>query len=311
MRSPKSYLQRKHQSAFTLVELLVTISIVSLLIALTIPAIEAARESARRVTCDNNLRQLGLAAIQHESLQKHFPTNGWGYGWVGDPDKGFGREQPGGWIYNILPYIEQEALRTVGAGKTFEEKKSLLKTVIQTPLRQFVCPTRRSGALLPSGNRYANADSSPLVAKTDYAICEGDFITDSQAGPKSNSRADIAEYQWTDVSKATGVSFERSEVTAAEILGGLSNTILIGEKYVAADEYETDRDPGFDQSMYAGVDLDISRWTIEPPLQDGGLIEQRRFGSAHHGSCSFVFADGRVERVGYGMALQRTQPLGN
>src|SRR5215468_1104499 len=92
---------------FTLVELLVVIAIIGVLIALLLPAVQSAREAARRSQCQNSLKQIATAFLNHESTQKIFPTSGWGWGWVGDPDRGYKRNQPGGWLYNILPYIEQ------------------------------------------------------------------------------------------------------------------------------------------------------------------------------------------------------------
>ena len=97
------------KSGFTLVELLVVIAIIGILVALLLPAVQAARESARRQQCSNNLKQLALAAINHHEVAGHFPTGGWGWWWVGDPDRGFGKEQPGGWIFNLMPFTEESS----------------------------------------------------------------------------------------------------------------------------------------------------------------------------------------------------------
>ena len=75
-----------------------------------------AREAGRRSTCINNLHQIGLAFQLHHDSQKVLPTGGYGSLWEGDPDRGFGQNQPGGWVFNILPYIEQDSVRRLGAG---------------------------------------------------------------------------------------------------------------------------------------------------------------------------------------------------
>ena len=97
------------RAGFTLVELLVVIAIIGVLVALLLPAVQAARESARRTQCVNQLKELTLGGMNHEGSMKPFPTGGWGFNWVGDADRGYGDKQPGGWIYNVLPFIEQKA----------------------------------------------------------------------------------------------------------------------------------------------------------------------------------------------------------
>ena len=101
--------------AFTLIELLVVITIIGLLLGLLLPVVQSSRESGRRTQCQNNLRQLGLAMQGHVAVHGEYPSNGWGYSWIGDPDRGTDKAQPGGWIYNILDFVEQQNLRSLGA----------------------------------------------------------------------------------------------------------------------------------------------------------------------------------------------------
>jgi len=84
------------------------VAIIAILIAMLLPAVQAAREAARDMQCKKNLKQHGLAAINHLETHRFLPTGGWGWLWIGDPDGGFGRKQGGGWLYSILPYREDE-----------------------------------------------------------------------------------------------------------------------------------------------------------------------------------------------------------
>ena len=103
-------MRTRRNRKFTLVEVLVVILIITILIGLLLPAVQMAREASRRSQCQNNLKQIGVAMQLHENALMELPSGGWGAHWVGDPDRGSGAKQPGGWVYQILPYMDFQAL---------------------------------------------------------------------------------------------------------------------------------------------------------------------------------------------------------
>ena len=296
---------------FTLVELMVVVTIIGILMGLMLPAVQSARESARRSQCQNNLKQLGLAVQSHHAAMRQFPTGGWGCMWVGDPDRGYGVKQPGGWVYNVLPYLEQTALRNQGAKLTGAAKMTSLTQVVQQPLPIMNCPTRRRPSLYPYDMTQPpwNYNNVPLVAKTDYAINGGDWTCPGGPGPASLAQGDQPTYPWQNTSTATGICYLRSTVTIDDVRDGASNTYCVGEKYRISKEV----DDGDDQGMYVGYDLDTTRWTEpdSPPLVDGPTYAPRRFGSAHSGGCNFVFLDGSVHFIRYDIDEEVHRRLGN
>ena len=189
---------QRAKRAFTLVELLVVITIIGILIALLLPAVQAAREAARQTQCRNNLKQLALGCLHHEQTQRFLPTGGWGSGWLGDPDLGFDRPQPGGWVFNILPYIEQQALHDWGRGGNFAGRGMMAAT----PLVVVQCPTRRQAIAYPNiaNPSFVNlpaANTPGSVGRSDYAACGGDGNYYCASQPSSYATGlTLPQLQW-------------------------------------------------------------------------------------------------------------------
>ena len=295
----------------TLLELLVVISIIGMVMALLLPAVQASRETARANTCASNLRQAALALLNHESALKRFPSGGWGYQWYGDPDRGTSPAQPGGWTFATLPYIERTDLARAGAGDDANKKKVAVAMVNQSPLSLFICPSRRGLGAYPFDPAYPpyNAELVLQVAKTDYAINGGDVLVHSFPGPHSLAEGDSPSFQWPDMSKSTGICHLRSAVQLAQIRDGTSHTYMLGEKHMSFGGVET----GDDQAIHVGYDWDTVRWANAQwtPLADGSTQAAARFGSAHPWICQFVFCDGSVRGISFGIDGAVHRRLGN
>ena len=301
--------------AFTLVELLVVIAIIGMLVGLLLPAVQQAREAARQMQCGNNLKQMGLASLNHESTTKSLPTGGWTAFWTGDPDMAFGLTQPGGWAYSLLPYMEQQALWALGQDGVEEinaTQENNASTRAQSPINVFLCPSRRTNKLYPyKGVKLCNMASTSEVGKNDYAgnSADGNSFPSgmSQSSPNTNSGG-------TNIQPNTnnkGVIFSKSNVQIGEIRDGTSNTMLVGEKYVQPEHYETGGATGDDLTQVQGADDDSLRNTASLPRQDrsqfnsGGL-----FGSVHAGSFGAVLCDGSVQRISYSIDQETFLYLG-
>ena len=304
---PVVKLSRRTRSAFTLVELLVVIAIIGVLIALLLPAVQSAREAARRMQCKNNLKQVGIAYLTHEETHGFFPSGGWSGDYTGDPNMGFGMTQPGGWVYSILPYCEQQPLYDLGSGAAFgstaQEESAIQRD--QTPLTIVTCPSRRSP--IPFGNDQnkspRNGGLAPVLARADYAANVGDIadfdpvmiglgtaVPAVYEGPRSVLKSNLREqflqkvqgltygtfFRFNDSTDFTGISYYISEVKIQQVTDGLSNTYAVGERYINPDSYEDGFAHDNDWGMYSGMQNDMGRSTWATALDPTGAGKQEQ-----------------------------------
>jgi prepilin-type N-terminal cleavage/methylation domain-containing protein len=321
----QTFYRRQVRHAFTLVELLVVIAIIGVLVALLLPAVQAAREAARRSSCQNNLRQIGLATQNFHDSRNMLPplriagAEGWASFWV-----------------LIMPYTEQGALYDQW---DLARKYSVQSVQArQTQIKSYYCPARRPPNTLsvaeqlyvtdstpppelqPAGNTEVrfSPTNNPPGAVGDYAACVGDMrglpnnpnaqnwfnvssngaiiIGSPQPAPPNPSAADQQVVTWT------------SNTRLALIEDGTSSTLLVGEKHVPAKMFG--RLKVGDGPIYSGA------WSafpgriagFEDPLGRGptditpsaGIVDgiyARKFGSVHPGVCQFVFCDGSTRMV--------------
>lgn len=299
--------RRSIAAGFTLVELLVVIAIIGILIALLLPAVQAAREAARRSQCRNNLKQIGLAAQNHLSAFKVFPTAGWGWTWTGDPDAGSAGNQPGGWLYSLLPFMEEQQIHDMGKGMTFPNgggggtggKYDVLSQMQAQAIATMNCPSRRGatvGAVFDTSNG-ANYNETLCTtlggAKSDYAGNAGtDFNANVPAGhgvlpptvccsypyqpggPAANGNMTPAQYFATKYGN-TGAFFPGVPISLRQIPDGLTKTYLVGEKSLQPKQYDSaglnvnDRNYGDDNTMYRGYDYDSVRFASNYSTANG------------------------------------------
>jgi type II secretory pathway pseudopilin PulG len=310
--------------SFTIVELLVAITIIAVLVGLLLPAVQSARETARQAQCRDQLRQITLALFTYHVSHNKFPHGGWGHEWVGVPDRGTGTRQPGSWIYCVLPHLEERGLHGLGLGLVGSAATEAYSQRLQTPLCLFVCPSRRPCAAWPVADPYAYVRTPKpfgnvtVVARGDYAINGGSSDNINLGGPADLRQGDDPVYcrDATTPRRFSGISHLRLAVALRSVLDGTSKTYLVGEKHLVPDSYYNGTSSGDNESLYAGYCTDLHRFAgvIEriklgllpyvAPLNDhavldNGISSNFRFGSAHATGLNMAFCDGSMQFVSY------------
>lgn len=311
---------------FTLVELLVVITIIGILIALLLPAVQAAREAARRAQCSNHLKQLSLAMHGFQETNGALPSGGWGFEWAPHPDRGVGVDQPGSWVYSILPYLEQQSLFDLGAGVGANVDNADLQNAnvqrFATPLDMLICPTRRQAINYPTINPAAAFVTKPylcgqlsLYSRIDYAANGGEDWVSFGIGPLGLGA--LSTYTFPSPVNCSGIVMVHNRYKFSDIEDGLSNTLMIGEKFLDPDHYITGESYGDDQGPFVADERDSMRAAgyggvcILPSQDTPGVNETFGFGSAHANGLLFALCDGSVRLINYTIAETVYRRLAN
>lgn len=322
---------RGSRRGFTLVELLVVIAIIGILVGLLLPAVQAAREAARRMQCSNNLKQIGLAFLNHESTYKYLPQGPYD----GDPslpgmvyNEAVGSYEtttccnaahPKGWShwFKILPYMEQSSVYNLakfdlppihrGRPANYNGEDSVARALISS----FYCPSRRG----PTG--YGAA----LFGRSDYAGCAGFYQGEVHEGrgdipaaplgmsPRRNERTPENFGNTAGRKGYLTWSAQGAKRRMAEVTDGTSMSIMASEKCLPPSRQGSD---GGDNERWnnAGWDEDVIRYHFPPksdvdaniyvlngglgPNATGRTVWRRYFGSSHAAGLNSVYGDGSV-----------------
>jgi prepilin-type N-terminal cleavage/methylation domain-containing protein/prepilin-type processing-associated H-X9-DG protein len=276
----------KSRRGFTLVELLVVIAIIGVLVALLLPAVQMARESARRTQCKNNLKQVGRAFHSHHDQLKYLPTGGWD--WFEPPTyiagtPATGENQRASWAFQILPYMEAQNVWSGGSAATDTDR---VLVAIGMPNSTFFCRSRRTPQTV--------------------------FYSDPLYLGGINVKHALDDYAASNM-KDTGAVRRYKPRRLAEITDGTAYTLLVGDKRLNRNglgRWQEDDNEGYT----AGWDEDTMRRTDLAPARDANASSGdggEMFGSSHPGGFNAIFADGSVRDIAYAISVTIFDNTGN
>ena len=281
---------------FTLVELLVVIAIIGILVALLLPAVQAAREAARRMSCSNNLKQIGLALHNYHDSNRKFPP-----GFIKIYGRGDARDRRGNWSWGafILPYLELKPL-----SERLEVGPARLKEAIMVPMKRAAMRQILATFRCPSDNGPVNNTGRRIAGPPNAALATSNYIA------VNDTRGYL---RWnTNGSNVRAGLFGRNRARRMrDIRDGTSNTLAIGERNWS--RVFTD---GRVRNVLAGVVFGIrgqrrtSSWGMADAmgscrfrinfnyaLQSPLSRSRRGFGSPHPGGAQFALCDGSVRFI--------------
>ena len=270
--------------AFTLVELLVVMAIISTLVAMLMPAVQSARETARRCQCQNNLKQMGLALQMYEEAIKRLP-----------PGRNGTDQKALAWSFYILPFMEENIIYKSHVDSATADDPANT-TTMRTPIAIYACPTRRSPA---ADRNFDNDDNPPLVLGAaslgDYAANAGAQYDTGMVTGEPDSAQVFGQYN----AATAGPMFSGSRIGLNSASDGLSKTIAIGERHIPPVPPATlPIMQNYFQDDTAFLSGDQPRTVLAGAL--GGIATgpidtgTAKFGSNHLGVTQFVYLDGHV-----------------
>ncbi|MDZ4658300.1 MAG: DUF1559 domain-containing protein [Bythopirellula sp.] len=309
-------MRTKKLRGFTLVELLVVIAIIGVLVALLLPAIQAARESARRNQCVNNLKQMGLALQMHHDAKQLFPQGRNGK----SPGPGTATSPLAvSWAFELLPYIEQVAIHR-SLVKTARVDDPQNATAMRSPVSVYYCPSRRQPAAdrdFDNDDTVATEDHRGVAAGGDYAGNAGmeeDFGDGNPNGEPPGIEG--------------GVIYTYSRNNIRHVTDGTALSFGVGEKYLPTEDEVRRAHPGFDENrmhyfqgdtaFFSGDNNETILGGTECGIAHGSALVgsncdasdlREQFGGDHPSICNFVFLDGHVQAVQQSIDLTTLQRL--
>ncbi len=285
------------RSGFTLIELLVVIAIIATLVAILLPAVQQAREAARRSTCKNNLKQIGIALHNYHDTHNVLPPGG--IAW----DSATYGGSMWDWSAMILPFVEQSAVydrlnvgnRKIwfGSGTESIMTDPASTSFVNVPLAMFRCPSDTGPGLT---NNFNNTTSGVQAPTSNYvANCTSRFVQDTgyRGGAYEN-----------------GIFYNNSKINFRDVSDGLSNTIFVGERAYQLGNVTFDASTLYfiyDSNRYwAGRN---SWFSLRAPINGvfaATASRQEGLSSVHSGGVQVVMGDGAVRFISENIDLDKT-----